>query len=57
LVRAQQGINAARARGGVLGRIAMGAWAVRGALTFARLYLMPVKRHTLPDAVRLSPTW
>jgi magnesium-protoporphyrin IX monomethyl ester (oxidative) cyclase len=57
LVRAQQGINAARARGGVLGRIAMGAWAARGALTFARLYLMPVKRHTLPDAVRLSPTW
>jgi magnesium-protoporphyrin IX monomethyl ester (oxidative) cyclase len=57
LVRVQEGVNAARARGGVGGALAMAGWAVRGALTFAGLYFLPVKRHALPDTVRLSPTW
>jgi magnesium-protoporphyrin IX monomethyl ester (oxidative) cyclase len=25
--------------------------------TFARLYLLPVKRHDLPQQVRVAPAW
>jgi hypothetical protein len=30
---------------------------VQAALTFGRLYLMPVKRHDLPVQVRMAPAW
>ena len=50
-------IDAARARGGVTGRLAQAGLALRGALTFARLYLLPVKRHALPAQVRMAPAW
>jgi magnesium-protoporphyrin IX monomethyl ester (oxidative) cyclase len=49
--------SAAKARGGLLGRLTWAAWGVAGAACFARLYLLPVKRHTLPEQVRLAPTW
>jgi hypothetical protein len=29
----------------------------RAFLTFARLYLLPVKHNELPKQVRLQPTW
>ncbi len=49
--------NAAGARGGLLGRVKQGWCALRGAATFARLYLLPVKRHALPEQIRLAPAW
>ena len=35
----------------------LGALAVAGLLTFARLYVLPVKRHDLPVQVRVAPAW
>jgi magnesium-protoporphyrin IX monomethyl ester (oxidative) cyclase len=48
---------AAKARGGPLSwlnRLGLGAAA---ALTFVRLYLLPVQRHALPATVRIAPAW
>jgi magnesium-protoporphyrin IX monomethyl ester (oxidative) cyclase len=48
---------AAKSRGGAVGalqRIALGAAA---ALTFLRLYCLPVQRHDLPSLVRMAPAW
>jgi magnesium-protoporphyrin IX monomethyl ester (oxidative) cyclase len=42
---------------GLSGSLKRGAIAVRGALTFLRLYMIPVKSHELPKQVRLSPAW
>jgi magnesium-protoporphyrin IX monomethyl ester (oxidative) cyclase len=50
-------LNAAKARGGLFGRIAQAGWAVAGAATFARLYLLPVHKHELPEQVRMAPAW
>jgi magnesium-protoporphyrin IX monomethyl ester (oxidative) cyclase len=47
----------AKARGGMLGllkRVGLGAAA---AVTFARLYLLPVQHHPLPAQVRMVPAW
>jgi magnesium-protoporphyrin IX monomethyl ester (oxidative) cyclase len=49
--------SAAKARGGLLGRLTWAAWGVAGAACFARLYLLPVKRRSLPEQVRLAPIW
>ena len=57
LVQARQDFDAARSRGGLGGRVRQALAATRGALTFARLYLLPVKRHELPAQVRVAPTW
>ena len=53
----QHRINEARAQGGVFARLRQGRLAVAGALTFARLYLLPVRRHDLPAQVRVAPAW
>jgi magnesium-protoporphyrin IX monomethyl ester (oxidative) cyclase len=48
---------AARAQGGVLGRLKrIGLTAAAGA-TFIRLFLLPAKGHALPRSVRLVPAW
>jgi len=57
LCRIQVGVNRARERGGLIGRLQQAGLAVAGALTFARLYLHPVKRHDLPAQVRVAPAW
>jgi len=49
--------EAAKARGGVVGLVKRGGLMVAAAATFARLYLLPVKSHALPEHVRLAPTW
>lgn len=50
-------IDAAKARGGLVGGIARG-WAAMGAAgCFARLYLQPVRRHALPAQMRVAPVW
>jgi magnesium-protoporphyrin IX monomethyl ester (oxidative) cyclase len=48
---------AARARGGVLGALGRAALATAAAVTFARLYLLPVKSCELPTRIRMSPAW
>jgi magnesium-protoporphyrin IX monomethyl ester (oxidative) cyclase len=47
-IKEQTGLGAS-ARRGML--------AARGAWTFLRLYMIPVKSHALPKDVRLSPAW
>jgi magnesium-protoporphyrin IX monomethyl ester (oxidative) cyclase len=50
-------IGAAKARGGVIGRMKQGALALAAAATFARLYVLPTLRHELPRSVRMQPAW
>ncbi len=57
LFQIQTGINAAKARGGLIGKLKQGALAIAGVATFARLYMLPVKRHDLPQQVRMAPAW
>jgi magnesium-protoporphyrin IX monomethyl ester (oxidative) cyclase len=57
LFHIQTRIDAAKAQGGVIGKLRQAAWAVAGAATFARLYLLPVHRHALPAQVRVAPAW
>jgi len=57
LFRLSQRMDAAKARGGLVGRLQQGALAVAAATTFARLYLLPVHRHELPREVRVAPAW
>ena len=53
----QMRINAAKARGGLQGKLTQGWCAAAALLTFARLYCMPVKRHDLPADIRVAPAW
>ena len=48
---------AAAARGGIIGALTRAACAGAAALTFARLYLLPVRRHKLPVNARMAPAW
>jgi magnesium-protoporphyrin IX monomethyl ester (oxidative) cyclase len=47
----------AKARGGLLGKLAQARWATAGAAAFLRLYLLPVQQHALPANIRVAPTW
>jgi magnesium-protoporphyrin IX monomethyl ester (oxidative) cyclase len=49
--------DAAKARGGIVGRMKRLGLAVAGAATFARLYLLPTKPNAIPRAIRLAPAW
>jgi magnesium-protoporphyrin IX monomethyl ester (oxidative) cyclase len=57
LVEISQAHAAAKARGGVIGLVQQGWHALRGAATFAKLYVHPVHRHDLPVEVRVAPAW
>jgi len=48
---------AAAARGGIAGTVTRAALAGAAALTFARLYLLPVRHQALPSRVRMAPAW
>jgi magnesium-protoporphyrin IX monomethyl ester (oxidative) cyclase len=49
--------EAAKRRGGLTGKL-LGLWhGGRAALTFARLYLLPVRPNTVPADVRMAPAW
>jgi len=50
-------MQAAKARGGIAGRLAQAGLAVAGAATFARLYLLPARRHPLPERTHMAPAW
>ncbi|MFK8016141.1 MAG: magnesium-protoporphyrin IX monomethyl ester (oxidative) cyclase [Gammaproteobacteria bacterium] len=47
----------ADARGGVMGKLKKAGCAVGAALTFARMYMLPVNENALPETTRLVPTW
>jgi magnesium-protoporphyrin IX monomethyl ester (oxidative) cyclase len=57
LFRISTAMNAAKARGGIVGRLKQAGWALAGAATFARLYVLPVQKHELPTQVRVAPAW
>ena len=50
-------MNAAKARGGVVGKFTQVRLAIAGLATFARLYFLPVQRHDLPTQVRMQAAW
>ena len=47
----------AKAQGGLLGKLKQAGCAVSAAAMFARLYLLPVKRNTVPEQVLMAPAW
>jgi len=49
--------EAARERGGIRARLKRVGLGVAAAAVFARLYLLPVKRHAVPSQVRAAPAW
>ena len=57
LLALQTRMDAAKARGGLIGRLQQAGLAVAGVATFARLYFMPVHHHDLPEQVRMAPAW
>jgi magnesium-protoporphyrin IX monomethyl ester (oxidative) cyclase len=50
-------VEAAKAQGGLIGNLKRAFWSGAGALTFARMYLLPVHKHELPAQVRVAPVW
>ena len=48
---------AARAQGGLGGKLKSFALSVKGAATFLRLYTIPVVKNELPSSIRLAPVW
>jgi magnesium-protoporphyrin IX monomethyl ester (oxidative) cyclase len=50
-------MNAAKARGGVMGRLTQAACAVGGFVTFAKLYFLPTRSHALPEQIHMAPAW
>ena len=57
LLDIQTRMDAAKARGGLVGKLQQAGLAMAGAATFVRLYFMPVHRHDLPAQVRMAPAW
>ena len=47
----------AKRQGGMAGRIRHIGLGARAGLTFAQLYLLPVKRNEVPETSRLQPVW
>jgi hypothetical protein len=57
LFRLSERMDAAKARGSIVGRLQQAGLALAGAAAFAKLYLLPVKHHALPQQVRVAPAW
>lgn len=57
LLACSRAIADAKARGGLVGKALQGFHAARAAVTFARLYCLPVKANVLPADIRLQPVW
>jgi magnesium-protoporphyrin IX monomethyl ester (oxidative) cyclase len=52
-----EGIERAKQRGGFVGWAQRMGYASLAAVTFARLYMLPVKTNRLPENVRLAAAW
>jgi len=50
-------MEAAKARGGIVGSTQRAVHATRAAAVFARLYLLPAKPNAAPESVRMAPAW
>lgn len=57
LLRISRKAEAATKRGGVIGRLQKMGCGVAAAAVFARLYVLPVRKHVLPEKVRTVPAW
>jgi magnesium-protoporphyrin IX monomethyl ester (oxidative) cyclase len=57
LFRISKLVDRAKAQVGAMGKLKQVVWSLAGLVTFARLYFMPVNRHTLPQQVRMVPAW
>jgi len=57
LFHVQTQMDAAKANGGFWGSLQRARWAISGAITFVRLYFLPVKHHALPADIRMVPAW
>ena len=57
MLRINEGINRAKQRGGLLGKLQFGAYGAAAAVNFLRLYLIRPKSNALPENSRLSPAW
>ena len=51
------GMGAARAQGGLIGRVKRAGLTAAAAATFVRLYLLPVRTNTAPAQVRMAAIW
>ncbi|MBU1210346.1 MAG: magnesium-protoporphyrin IX monomethyl ester (oxidative) cyclase [Alphaproteobacteria bacterium] len=50
-------MEAAKAKGGIIGRIKTAGLGAQAVFTLMRLYLHPAKSNELPDSIRLVPAW
>jgi magnesium-protoporphyrin IX monomethyl ester (oxidative) cyclase len=57
LRRISEASAAARAQGGVVGRVKRLGLGIAAGATFLRLYTLPAKTHELPKEIRLAPVW
>ena len=57
LLALSDAMEAAKARGGLVGKLQQAVLGAQGLVAFARLYLLPVKRHDLPERTILAPAW
>ena len=57
LFKITEGRSAAKAQGGIVGKVKGAALAVAAAVVFARLYVLPVKSSALPKTVLLAAAW
>jgi magnesium-protoporphyrin IX monomethyl ester (oxidative) cyclase len=51
------GMEDAKRRGGIVGGLRRAWLGAAAAVTFAKLYFLPVHHHELPEQVRLAPAW
>jgi magnesium-protoporphyrin IX monomethyl ester (oxidative) cyclase len=49
--------EAAKAQGGIVGRLKRIGLAASGGFAFLRLFMLPVKQNKLPENIRLNPAW
>ncbi len=57
LSRANAGLAAARARGGLAGLLGRVRHGLAAGAAFASLFFLPARRNVLPEAVRMAPAW
>lgn len=57
LLQASRRIDAAKARGGVIGSIQRMAGVASAGLAFARMYFHRTRENALPASVRMQPSW
>jgi magnesium-protoporphyrin IX monomethyl ester (oxidative) cyclase len=57
LCRISEGIEAAKARGGIVGMAKRAGLSAAAAVSFVRLLLLPARKNPLPSDARLSPIW